>query len=223
MNHEDGNNLVESPRNLGIDPETAANDIREILAAGGKGSGILAQRRAMLDWAVKVRRRYSESFWIDEARVGGLEHLVWHDTEFHLVRKATHGGSFGRTVRSLDRGLVPATPLEYLDRWTLHNQIFAPITKVSGILEKAGGDLSILIQQEPLVGDLPNEKQIADFMEHFGFTPLPGKRFAWMARASQTVVFDARPANFVLIDRTPIPFDLITLPASQVLGLPGSI
>jgi hypothetical protein len=220
MNHEDGNNLVESPRNLGIDPETAANDIREILAAGGKGSGILAQRRALLEWADKVRRRYSESFWIDEARVGGLEHLVWHDTEFRLVRKATHCGSFGRTVRSLDRGLVPATPLEYLDRWALHNQMFAPITKVSGILEKAGGELSILIQQEPLVGDLPKEKQIADFMEHFGFTPLPGKRFAWMARASQTVVFDARPANFVLVDRTPIPFDLITLPASQVSGLP---
>lgn len=222
MNHEDGNNLVESPGNLGIDPQTAAHDIREILAASGKSPGILAQRRALLDWADKVRRRFSESFWIDEARVGGLEHLVWHDTEFHLVRKATHGGSFGRTVRSLDRGLVPATPLEYLDRWALHNQMFAPITKVSGILEKAGGELSILIQQEPLVGDLPNEKQIADFMEHFGFTPLPGKRFAWMARASQTVVFDARPANFVLIDRTPIPFDLITLPASQVLGLPGS-
>jgi hypothetical protein len=220
MNHEDGNNLVESPRNLGIDPETAANDIREILAAGGKGSGILAQRRALLEWADKVRRRYSESFWIDEARVGGLEHLVWHDTEFRLVRKATHCGSFGRTVRSLDRGLVPATPLEYLDRWALHNQMFAPITKVSGILEKAGGELSILIQQEPLVGDLPKEKQIADFMEHFGFTPLPGKRFAWKARASQTVVFDARPANFVLVDRTPIPFDLITLPASQVSGLP---
>jgi hypothetical protein len=220
MNHEDGNNLVESPRNLGIDPETAANDIREILAAGGKGSGILAQRRALLEWADKVRRKYSESFWIAEARVGGLEHLVWHDTEFCLVRKATHGGSFGRTVRSLDRGLVPATPLEYFDRWTLHNQMFVPITKVSGILERAGGELSILIQQEPLVGDLPNEKQIADFMEYFGFTPLPEKRFAWIGRASQTVIFDARPANFVLVDRTPIPFDLITLPVSQVSGLP---
>jgi hypothetical protein len=220
MNHEDGNNLVESPGNLGIDPETAANDIREILAAGGKGSGILAQRRALLEWADKVRRRYSESFWIAEARVGGLEHLVWHDTDFRLVRKATHGGSFGRTVRSLDRGLVPATPLEYFDRWTLHNQIFAPITKVSGILERAGGELSILIQQEPLLGDLPSQMQIADFMDHFGFTPLSGKRFAWMSRVSQTVIFDARPANFVLVDRTPIPFDLITLPVSQVSGLP---
>jgi len=223
MNHGNGKNIIEPAGNSGIDPETAANDIRAILDAGGKGAGILAQRGALLAWADKVQRRYSESFWIAEARIGGLEHLVWNDAECRLIRKATYGGSFGRTVRFLERGLVPGTPLDYFYRWSLHNKLFGAITKVSGILEMADGDISILIHQEPLIGELPDERQIADFMKLYGFSPLTGKRFAWVARSLQVAIFDARPANFVLVDGTPIPFDLITLPISQVLGLPVSI
>lgn len=222
MNHENGKNLIDSRGNPGIDPEAAANDIRAILDAGGKGSGILAQRGALLEWAERAGRRYRKSFWIEEARIGGLEHLVWNDVEHQLVRKATYGGSFGRTVRFLDHGLVPGSPLDYLDRWFLHNKLFGAITKVSGILETPDGDISILIHQEPLVGELPNEGQIAAFMELYEFSPLTGKRFAWISCSSQVAIFDARPANFVLVDGTPIPFDLITLPISQVSGLPFS-
>jgi hypothetical protein len=140
--------------------------------------------------------------------------------ECRLIRKATYGGSFGRTVRFLERGLVPGTPLDYFYRWSLHNKLFGAITKVSGILETADGDISILIHQEPLIGELPDERQIADFMKLYGFSPLTGKRFAWVARSLQVAIFDARPANFVLVDGTPIPFDLITLPITQVSGLP---
>ena len=69
MNHGNGKNLIEPAANSGIDPETAANDIRAILDAGGKGAGILAQRGALLEWAERAGRRYRESFWIAEARV----------------------------------------------------------------------------------------------------------------------------------------------------------
>jgi hypothetical protein len=89
-------------------------------------------------------------------------------------------------------------------------------------LETTKGDISILIHQEPLLGELPDERQIADFMKLYGFSPLTGKRFAWVGRSLEVAIFDARPANFVLVDGTPIPFDLITLPISQVSGLPLS-
>ena len=91
---------------------------------------------------------------------------------------------------------------------------------MSGILETADSDISILIHQEPLIGELPDERQIADFMKLYEFSPLPGKRFAWLGRSLKVAIFDARPANFVLVDGMPIPFDLITLPISQVSGLP---
>jgi hypothetical protein len=64
MNYGNGKNLIEPAANSGIDPETAANDIRAILDAGGKGAGILAQRGALLEWAERAGRRYRESFWI---------------------------------------------------------------------------------------------------------------------------------------------------------------
>ena len=69
MNHGNGKSIIEPAGNTGIDPETAANDIRAILDAGGKGAGILAQRGALLEWAERAERRYRESFWIAEARV----------------------------------------------------------------------------------------------------------------------------------------------------------
>jgi hypothetical protein len=61
----------------------------------GKGAGILAQRGVLLEWAERAGRRYRESFWIAEACIGGLEHLVLNDTECQLIRKATYGGSLG--------------------------------------------------------------------------------------------------------------------------------
>ncbi len=72
MNHGNGKSIIEPAGNTGIDPETAANDIRAILDAGGKGAGILAQRGALLEWAEPAGRRYRESFWITGARIGGL-------------------------------------------------------------------------------------------------------------------------------------------------------
>ena len=73
MNHGNGKNIIEPAGNSGIDPETAANDIRAILDAGGKGAGILAQRGALLEWAEKAGTRYCESCWIAGARIGGLD------------------------------------------------------------------------------------------------------------------------------------------------------
>ena len=35
----------------GIDPKTATSQLREILAASGKGQGILSQQHALIDWA----------------------------------------------------------------------------------------------------------------------------------------------------------------------------
>ena len=67
MNHGNGKSIIQPAGNTGIDPETAANDSRAILDAGGKGSGIFAQRGALLEWAERAERRYRESFWIAEA------------------------------------------------------------------------------------------------------------------------------------------------------------
>ncbi len=88
----------------GITPLAAAADLRRILEAGGEGEGIIAQQRALARWG----RNLPAAEYLDPAREGGLEHLVWPDGAD--IIKITHGGSYGRTVRRLRNGTL-ALPL----------------------------------------------------------------------------------------------------------------
>jgi hypothetical protein len=195
----------------GVDPQAAADELRAILAASGEGQGIVAQLGALVRWAQGTDRGIGRGFDLSQAKLGGLEHYVWKDDAERVVRKFTYGGSFGRTVRSIKSGLVPATPLEYLARWADHNALFPPITRVSGVLQAQRDGLAILIEQEALFGDLPTEKDVADFMHSAGYDPLANYRHAWHDRRTGFALFDARPANFVNVADVPIPFDLIVV------------
>ncbi len=205
------------PRSFdGIDPQAAADELRAILAASGEGEGIVAQLGALVRWAEETGRRSDSSFDLNRAKLGGLEHYVWKDADESVVRKFTYGGAFGRTVRSIGQGLVPATPLEYLVRWANHNALFPPITRVSGVLENNSGGLALLLEQDALLGDLPSEKDVEEFLRSAGYEPLTDHRFAWQNQGVGFALFDARPANFVNVSRVPIPFDLIVVPLEKL-------
>lgn len=200
----------------GIDPQAAADELRAILAAGGKGKGIVAQLGAITIWAEKTGRKIGRSFDLSQARLGGLEHYVWQDDVGQVVRKFTYGGSFGRTVRSIDLGLVPATPLEYLTRWANHNALFPPITRVTGVLEATSDGIALLIEQDSLLGDLPSQGDVAEFMRSSGYLPVSHHPFAWKNAKAGFALFDARPANFVVVSGVPIPFDLVVVPLESL-------
>lgn len=141
-----------------------------------------------------------------------MEHYVWKDGPESVVRKFTYGGAFGRTVRSIGQGLVPATPLEYLVRWANHNALFPPITRINGVLEVNRDGLAILIEQEALLGDLPSLRDVEGFLRSAGYASLATHSFAWENRRAGFALFDARAANFVRVSGVPIPFDLIVVP-----------
>jgi hypothetical protein len=205
------------PRSLvGIDPQAAADELRAVLAASGEGEGIVAQLGALIRWAETTGRRIAPGFDLSRARLGGLEHYVWKDSSESVVRKFTYGGAFGRTVRSIARGLVPATPLEYLVRWANHNTLFPPITRISGLLEANRDGLALLIEQEALLGDLPSLLDVEQFLRSAGYVPLATHPFAWENRRAGFALFDARPANFVKVSGMPIPFDLIVVPLEDL-------
>lgn len=200
----------------GIDPRAAAHEFEALLAAGGKGRGIIAQLEALHFWAKKGGRNFGRRYEISQARIGGLEHFVWPDEAGQVVRKFTYGGMFGRTVRDISQGLVPATPLEYLYRWANHNELFPPITKITGVLESAKDGPAILLAQIFLQGDLPPLNDIEEFLRSLGYLPIEGQMFAWKNTDAGFAVFDARPANFVAISNVPIPFDLIVVPLENL-------
>jgi len=200
----------------GINPQAAADELRALLAAGGKGKGIVAQLGAITIWAEKTGRKIGRSFDLSLARLGGLEHYVWQDDVGQVVRKFTYGGAFGRTVRRIDLGLVPATPLEYLTRWANHNALFPPITRVTGVLESTRDGLALLIEQDSLLGDLPSQGDVEEFMRGAGCMPVSNHPFAWKNPNAGFALFDARPANFVVVSGVPIPFDSVVVPLESL-------
>jgi hypothetical protein len=195
----------EIPR--GTDPETAAAQFREILAASGKGQGILAQQHALVEWARREKSLLGGFIDLKAFRPGGLEHLIHHDAVAGLVYKLTYGGAFGRTVRRIASGLAPATPLEYFDRWKVHNHLFSSLTRVVGVFDSPGCP-QILIVQKALLGEIPTTAEVEEFMHLAGFEPLKHFEFAWESPCGLHI-FDARPANFLSILGNPVPFDLI--------------
>jgi hypothetical protein len=214
MNPEPHENKPEFP--VGIDPRSAANDFRSILAASGKGQGIVTQLDALRSWAEKTGRKIGPDCDISQARIGGLEHFVWPDEAKQVARKFTYGGTFGRTVRVINKGLVPATPLEYFIRWANHNDLFLPITKISGVLDPGKDGPAILLEQTLLFGDLPSLAAIQEFLRDAGYSPIAGQMFAWKNVDLGFAIFDARPANFVAISQVPVPFDLIVVPLENL-------
>ena len=166
-------------------------------------------------WAQESGIFFTPGIEITQARIGGLEHLVWFDEAAQRVVKTTYGGCFGRTVRRIQAGLAPASPIEYLRRWSLHNHLFGAITSIVGVTNLRDDSLAITVSQQVLAGDLPTDPQIATFMSQSGFQPILDQLFAWYRNHDAIAIFDARPANFVLVEDSPIPFDLIPVVLSQ--------
>ena len=125
-----------------------------------------------------------------------------------MVYKLTYGGAFGRTVRKISSGLAPASPLEYFDRWAIHNDLFSKLTQVVGLFDSAGCP-QILVVQKAIQGEIPTIADIDAFMHLAGFEPVLNMEFAWKNKDVGVYIFDARPANFLSILGNPVPFDLI--------------
>jgi hypothetical protein len=95
----------------------------------------------------------------------GKEHQVWFGK--NSVKKATFPGRFGSSLDGL------ATPLEYLRRWSLSNEIFGDEARLNGVV-RAGDGLRVVISQ-PFIqaADLdrphPTGPAIVEFMRDNGF------------------------------------------------------
>jgi hypothetical protein len=102
MNHGNGKNIIEPAGNSGIDPETAANDIRAILDAGGKGAGILAQRGALLEWVDAIASYHKMDYL-----------LTWNCNHLANANKKKHLRRLNERLRLNTPEII--TPLELMD------------------------------------------------------------------------------------------------------------
>ena len=119
------------------------------------------------------------------------------DGDGQRVIKITLPGFYGRYARMKLSGIEmgPAKPLEYLDRLTLHNQLFEDDATVLGIVADKAGP-RIAIAQPLVVGERPTTVQVVTFMAGLGFAPRLNASAFWREE-DRVAVFDAHAGNFL--------------------------
>jgi len=226
-------------------PGSLGEEIIALLAAGGgagEGLGGMAeserQQRQVRQWAKRRGCLIEEGGWLALQPVshGSAEHEVrFRPTDGRAVKR-THPGTFGfQPVQKEGTWIsVAASPLAYLIRFQLQNELFGDDVRLEGVMESAGpsmvigqtvGGLSLVISQSWLeAGDTrhphPTERAVADFFAERGFRRIKDAFYGWQRLADGVIVLDARPDNFIATAGGIFPIDLhlhVPLAAGEAL------
>lgn len=218
--------------------------LRHLCAHDGQGAGLqrdglirwqAQQARALAD-KLGILKRFGTTW--DEWRASdpdlkfGSEHIFECAPGSGLVGKITIPGKFGLTpqviahptvnlrndpaVPGFRRALefVPATPLEYLQRWLDANALFHDDVKLVSVVEWQDGRLSFGITQPQYDGEPAPLQDITLYFEASGWKwiadPAGGEGHLLFFHYPQGVLaVDALPRNCFLHDGTLLPFDVI--------------
>jgi hypothetical protein len=130
----------------------------------------------------------------------GNEHQVWFDEASQSYIKATWPDFFGLLVIHRPHEERKASPIAYLERWLLHNELFGDQVTFLGALQSETG-LRLLIRQPAIAGTPATDAQIHQF-----FTDSGWKRFviegntAFFDPERNMVISDTHRGNLILMD-----------------------
>ncbi len=148
----------------------------------------------------------------------GNEHQVWYLPGAQAVLKATWPGFFGLLVIHRPHEEHKASPIAYLERWHLHNELFGDDVRFLGVLRTDQG-FRLLIRQPAIAGTPASDEEIARF-----FTDSGWKRFivdgniAYYDPQRKIVISDTHRGNIILMDDGLLaPIDLRVQPLSGAL------
>lgn len=139
----------------------------------------------------------------------GNEHQVWFQEHSSTFLKATWPGFFGRLViQRLDED-SNSSPIEYLERWLLHNQLFGDDIHFLGTISEKG-QIRMLIRQPAIAGDPASEEHINEFFTTNGWAPfIVGEETAYFDDVNEVAISDTHPGNLILMkDGLLAPIDL---------------
>ncbi|NBV25078.1 MAG: hypothetical protein EBS05_24555 [Proteobacteria bacterium] len=151
---------------------------------------------------------------------------MWLDEATQRYFKATHAGKFGFYVIALSDGtaeLTGATPLEYLERLQLQNELFTDDIRLVGVAIERNQTV-IVTSQEAIRGRDVTAEEMTAFMRKLWFQPLHGLSLgrpgslAFYRDLDEVAAFDAHPGNFVKDDNgVVLPIDLVLVRADAAL------
>lgn len=140
----------------------------------------------------------------------GQEHKVWFDPADASYYKLTHPGFFGLNVVYRDESDRFATPLQYFERWLLHNRLFGDAVEWLGCFRDHQGRISILIRQPAICGVPASDIEIDSFFKEVDWLPfeIEGER-AYYVPSDAIVISDTHRGNLIkLPDGLLVPIDL---------------
>lgn len=111
-----------------------------------------------------------------------------------------------------------ASPIAYLERWHLHNEVFGDQVMFLGALQTDTG-LRLLIRQTAIAGIPASDEQIRRFFTESGWRPFViGGNIAYFDPERRIVISDTHRGNLILMDDGLLaPIDLRVQPVSGSL------
>jgi hypothetical protein len=196
----------------------ALDHLGGLSSAGVSTSGppsLSRQKKDLREWARGLGLLLDAALIVPRLERGGQEHDWFREGE--RVFKVTRDGIFGLSP-GIDLALVSsdmearrfqlweASPIEYLERLLLQNELVPGLNRLEGIIDQ-GDDLAMVTSQ-PRFDIVPvTQKEIDTWFAAQGFekvTPC-----GYYRSEDNLGVFDAHAKNLVRFEDTLIPFDVI--------------
>ncbi len=197
----------------------ALDYLRGVRAAGGAASGpptFAWQKENLCEWARRLGLLLDPEAIVRRLGRGGQEHDIFHAGErvFKVTRSGMFGLSPGLEISLVSSGedgrrfqLWEATPLEYLERLDLHNQLVPGLNVLEGVLVQADGDMAIVTSQ-PRFDIVPvTGPEIDAWFAAQGFAKIAES--AYYRAADNLAIFDAHDKNVIRAGELLVPFDVI--------------
>jgi hypothetical protein len=130
----------------------------------------------------------------------GNEHQVWYLSAEEAFLKATWPDYFGLLVIHRPNEERKSSPIAYLERWQLHNELFGDQVTFLGAFQAESG-LRLLIRQPAIAGTPATDEQIVRFFNDNGW-----KRFeiegntAFFDAERHIVISDTHRGNIILME-----------------------
>jgi hypothetical protein len=178
---------------------------------GGDTQEIDRQAACLVEWARAKNVILTDAYTEGLERYPGVtaEHEVFFREFDNRVVKRTYAGTFGITDDPKGKQ-HHATPMFYLRRLELMNQVLGADLRVEGIYfgkslllgQQQCDQPSIVISQPWIRAAAPHQPhptatEIKDFMESLGFMELKHACFGWYRENDKVTVLDGRPDNFI--------------------------
>jgi len=130
----------------------------------------------------------------------GNEHQVWFVPCSHSYLKATWPNFFGMRVVHRHDEDPKASPVAYLERWHLHNELFGDRVEFLGVLE-TDDRMRLMIRQPAITGTPATLEQINAFFTANGWLRFTtGGEIAFFDPERNVVISDTHRGNIILME-----------------------